>query len=169
MRGHEPGRGGRLDGRRCRRPGDQVEADRDAGEQAGDVGGVRLQHGLHLRGWGQRGARCYDRFQLGALGFFRRQHAGGSDGLEDEIAGAEGGFGVAIKAARLGCLRQRDEQRGFGDRQALRLLAEVFERGGAHAFDATAEGRKAEVEAEDLFLAELLLELQGADDLPELH
>ncbi len=52
-------------------------------------------------------------------------------------------------------LRQRHQQRRFGERQPARLLAEIGERGGADAFEIAAIGREAEIEREDLVLAEL--------------
>ena len=67
---------------------------------------------------------------------------------------ASRGLRVAVGPALLGQLRQRDEQRGFGDGQPPRLLAEIGERGGAHAFEVAAIGRERQVELEDLVLGE---------------
>ena len=62
--------------------------------------------------------------------------------------------GRAVGPARLGRLRQRDQQRRLGERQPARLLAEIGERGGAHAFEIAAIGREREIEREDLVLAQ---------------
>ena len=138
------------------------------GEEGGDAGG-RFEYGFLLGVGRHRGALCCNGFKLGALGFLRRQHAGGSDGLEDKVARTQRGVGVAIEASCFRRLRQRHQQCGLGVGELARLLAEVPERGGTHAFDATAEGGEGEIEAEDLPLAELPLELEGADDLAQLH
>ena len=53
---------------------------------------------------------------------------------------------IAVGPARLGRLRQRDEQRRLGQRQPRRLLAEIGERGRAHALEVAAEGREPQVE-----------------------
>ena len=76
--------------------------------------------------------------------------------------------GMAVGAALFGQLRQRDQQGGFRDRQPLRLLAEIGERGGADAFEIAAIGRQRQVALEDLLLGEPPLDLDGAKDLAEL-
>ena len=75
---------------------------------------------------------------------------------------------IAVGAAPLGRLRQRDEQGGLADRQPARLLAEIGERRRAHALDVAAERRQPQVQREDLRLGQMVLEPQGADDLAHL-
>ena len=79
--------------------------------------------------------------------------AGRDGALEHAVARAAGGLGIAVGAAHFRRLRQGDEQRRLADREPARLLAEVGERGGAHALDVAAEGGEAEVEREDLGLS----------------
>ena len=67
---------------------------------------------------------------------------------------------MAVGPARLGRLRERDEQRRLGRLKPPRLLAEIGERGGADALDVTAIGRKRQVEIEDLLLREPLFQRQ---------
>ena len=52
----------------------------------------------------------------------------------------------AIGPAKLRRLRQRDQQRRLAERQPPRLLAEIGERGRAHAFEIAAIGREREIE-----------------------
>ncbi len=93
----------------------------------------------------------------------------GSDGaIEDAIAGDTSCLDVAVRAANLGRLGKRDEKRRLAGRKMTRLLAEVGQRRGAHAFDVAAERGEAQVKAQDLGLAQLVLELQRANHLPEL-
>src|SRR5205807_10393014 len=75
----------------------------------------------------------------------------------------------AIGTAQFWRLRQRDEERYLAERQAARLLAEVHERRGAHAFDVAAEGREIEIERKNLGLAQLALELQRTHHLAQFH
>ena len=65
----------------------------------------------------------------------------------------------AVGAAHLGRLRQGDQQRRLADRQPPRLLAEVGERGRAHALQVAAERRQPQVEPQDLVLRQPPLEL----------
>ncbi len=69
--------------------------------------------------------------------------------------------GRAVGPARFRRLRQRDQQRRLAERQPPRLLAEIGERGGAHAFEIAAVGREAEIEREDFVLAERAFELRS--------
>ncbi len=62
---------------------------------------------------------------------------------------------------------KRDQQGGLGQRQALRLLAEISEARGAHALQIAAIGRQREIEREDLFLGEPRLQLDGAAHLAQ--
>jgi hypothetical protein len=65
-------------------------------------------------------------------------------------------------------LRQRHEQRRFTERQSTRLLAEIGERGGPHAFEIAAHRRQRQVEIEDLLLVERPFELERAHGLAQL-
>ena len=65
----------------------------------------------------------------------RRHHAG-----KHAVARGLRTGQVAVGSPALGQLRQRDQQGGLRDGQALRLLAEVSERCGAHAFEIAAIG-----------------------------
>ena len=103
---------------------------------------------------GELAARRRDALALGALGLGRRDDAGFE--RRDRARGC--GRVSACLASRSGrrisgdC-GKRDEQGRLADREVARLLAEIGERGGAHAFDVAAERREAEVEAQDLVLA----------------
>ena len=66
---------------------------------------------------------------------------------EHAIAGRAGCLWVAIGAQPLGRSRDRNQQRALGDREACRLLAEIGEARGAHAFEIAAERRQGQVEA----------------------
>ncbi len=81
-----------------------------------------------------------------------RNAAGVRDAIEHAVARAMRDLGRAIGPAHFGRLRDRDQQRGFGERKALRLLAEIGMRGRAHAFEIAAIGREAEIEREDVVL-----------------
>ena len=84
------------------------------------------------------------------------------------VAGAPRGLREAVGTAQLRRLRQRHEQGRLGQRQAPRLLAEVGERGGAHALEVAAERGKPQVKAQDRVLGELALQLQRAQRLAHL-
>ena len=60
----------------------------------------------------------------------------------------------AVRPAQLRRLRQRHQQRRLGQRQPPRLLAEVGERGRAHALQIAAERRQPQVEAQDRVLGQ---------------
>ncbi|MGX1012254.1 hypothetical protein AB7M69_006611 [Bradyrhizobium japonicum] len=92
-----------------------------------------------------------------------RNHA-----VEHAVTGFTCGLGIAIEPARLRRLRQRHQQRGFRQRQALRLLAEIGDRGRADAFEIAAIGREREIEVEDIGLAHAALDLDRAYDLAQL-
>ncbi len=97
-----------------------------------------------------------------------RDHAGGGGVGENAVAGASRGFRIAIRPARLRRLRQGNEERGLGQRQPARLLAEVGERRGPDAFEVAAEGCEPQIEPQDLILREAALQLQRAQRLPDL-
>ena len=88
--------------------------------------------------------------------------------VEHAVACAHGRGMEAVRPAELGRLRQRHEECGLAERQPLRLLAEIRERGCPDAFEISAVRRERQIEAEDLVLAQLALELDGAHRLPEL-
>ena len=87
--------------------------------------------------------------------------------VEHAVARAMRGLGRAVGPADFRRLRDRDQQGGFGEREALRLLAEIGVRGRAHAFEIAAIGRKAEIEREDLVLGERAFELDRAHRLAQ--
>ena len=125
------------------------------------VGRMRRQHR-------HRPPALRDGLLLGALDLVGRHDARRRQPVEHAIArGARGGDG-AIRPADFRRLRQRDQQRGFRERQPPRLLAEIGERCGADAFEIAAIGREAEVEREDLVLAQRALELDRAHHLAKL-
>ena len=68
---------------------------------------------------------------------------------------------IAVRPAPFGQLRQRDQQGRFRHGQPLRLLAEIGERGGAHAFEIAAIGRQRQVAFEDLALGQPPLDLHA--------
>ena len=78
------------------------------------------------------------------------------------------GVNRAIGPACFGRLRDRHQQRCFRERQPPRLLAEIGERGGTHAFEIAAIGCQPEIEREDFILCQRSLELNRAHRLPQL-
>ena len=75
---------------------------------------------------------------------------------------------MTIEPAAFRRLRQRHQQRRFRQRQPLRLLAEIGDRGGADAFEIAAERRQRQIEIEDLVLGQLPLDLDRAHHLAQL-
>ena len=75
----------------------------------------------------------------------------------------------AVGPAHFGRLRDRDQHRGFAEREAFWLLAEISERGRARTFEIAAIGREREIEREDVVLAQALLELHRAHRLAQLR
>ncbi len=114
----------------------------------------RRRHHLRFRKMrselGKGAALMRHRLEPGALGFGLGDHAGAGGALQHAITCGARGLGVAVGATLLGGLGQRNQQRGLADREVVRLLAEVGERGGAHAFDVAAERRQPQIEREDL-------------------
>ncbi len=125
------------------------------------VGGVRRQH----RHWLASGRH---RLEPRPLDLVERHDAGGRDAIEHAVARIARGLDRAVGPAQFGRLRQRDEQRGFREIEAPRLLAEIGERGGADAFEIAAIGREAEIERQDLVFPERALKLDRAHDLAQL-
>jgi hypothetical protein len=75
---------------------------------------------------------------------------------------------MAIGTPGLRCLRQRHEQGGLGGRQPARLLAEIGQRRGAHAFDIAAIRGELKVEVKDFVLAQPFFQGQGGEHLVQL-
>jgi hypothetical protein len=94
--------------------------------------------------------------------------AGSGDAVEHPVAGVARGLDRAIGPALLGRLRQSHQQRRLAQGQAARLLAEIGERGRAHAFEIAAVGREAEIEGKDLVLAQAALDRDRAHHLAQL-
>ena len=63
----------------------------------------------------------------------------------------------------------RDQKRRLGRRQTGRLLAEIGEAGGAHAFEIAAERRQRHVDRQHVVLAQALLQAQRLGDLDEFR
>ena len=74
----------------------------------------------------------------------------------------------AVGAAALGRLRDGDQQGRLGGVELLRLLAEIGEGGGTHAFEIAAHRRQREVDRQHLALGVAPFELQGARRLDRL-
>ena len=105
----------------------------------------------------------------GGSGDFGVTHqAGGFHPLQHAIARRAGILRIAVGAAALRQLRQRDEESCLRGGQALRLLAKIGQRSGAHALEIAAIGRQREIAVEDLLLGEASLDLQGAEQLAQL-
>ena len=140
---------------------DGQPVDRAAGRRGRDrIGRMRRQRR-------HRSPALRDGLLLGALDLVGRHDARRDQPVEHAIArGARGGNGT-IRPPDFRRLRQRDQQRGFRERQPPRLLAEIGQRCGANAFEIAAIGREAEVKREDLVLAQGALELDRAHDLAQ--
>ena len=124
------------------------------------------RYGRRASGHGAAGRRHLFRPRRG--GVVLGQDAGRDDAREHAVAGGFGACGVAVGAAPLRRLRQGDEQRRLGRVQPARLLAEIGERGGAHALDVAAIGGERQVELEDLVLGERPLQSERGQHLVEL-
>jgi hypothetical protein len=74
-----------------------------------------------------------------------RQHAAFKGAGQNAVAGSCRAGIVAIGAAALGRLRQGDQKSGFGRVQPARLLAQIGQRGRAHALDVAPIGRQRQV------------------------
>ena len=127
----------------------------------GVVGGVRRDHRHFL-------ARMRHRLELGARDLVCAEQAVTRHAVEHAVAGAHGRGMEAVRPAKLRRLRQRHEEGGLAERQPLRLLAEIRERGRPDAFEISAIRRERQIEAEDFVLGEASLDLDGAHRLPEL-
>ena len=118
------------------------------------VGGVRRDHRHFL-------ARVRHRLELGARDLVGAEQAMTRHAVEHAVACAHRRGMEAVRPAKLRRLRQRHEQRRLAERQPLRFLAEIGERGCADAFEISAIRRERQIEAEDLVLAQLALELNA--------
>ena len=116
----------------------------------------------------QRPADVGDLFGRGALGLVLVDQAGAHHAGQHAVARGMRAGEVAVGPAALRQLRQRHQQGRLRQRQPLRLLAEIGERGGADAFEVAAIGRQRQIALQDLALAHAPLDLDGAQDLPEL-
>src|SRR5271163_968465 len=113
-------------------------------------------------------ARLRNRLAFGGVGFLAGDDSPVGDTVEHAGARALRGFGIFVGTARFRRLRQRHQQRRLGDRQPVRLLAEIGERGGPHALQIAAERREHEIAVEHASFAYALLNLPGARHLPKL-
>ncbi len=125
------------------------------------VGGMRRQHR-------QRQPPVRHRLPLGGRHLVGRHQTGGGKAVEHAVAGVVRRRPRPVGPALLRRLRQRHQERGFRQRQPARLLAEIGERGGADAFQIAPIGGEAEIEREDLILAELPLDLDRPHHLAQL-
>ena len=105
---------------------------------------------------------------LGRRHLVGRHQAGGGKAIEHAVARGLRRRQRPIGPALLGRLRQCHQQRGFRQGQPARLLAEIGERGCPDAFEIAAIGREAEIEREDLILAQRVLDLDRPHHLAQL-
>jgi len=112
-----------------------------------------VRHGLAPRGFG-----------LGGLGEPERHGV-----VDHAVARGAGLRGEAVGTAALGCLGQGDQQCCLGEAQAARLVPEPGEARGPDALQIAAVRCEAQLEFEDLDLAEASLQRQRADRLVELR
>src|SRR5262249_30921913 len=114
-------------------------------------------------------ARDRHRLPIGALDLVMTDDAGPGDALEHPPARPARAISGAVRPARRGRLRQRDEQRRLADSEPARLLAEIGERSRPHAFEVTAVGGEAEIKRQNLVLAQRTFERDCADDFAQLY
>ena len=146
----------------------QPRVDREADRLRLRVGGDRLLGGVRGE-LGKRLSRLRDGLAPRRRGVVGADDPPLRDAREHPVAGGARRRRETVRAARLGRLRQRDEQRRLGDAELERLLAEPGERGGAHALEIAAEGRHRQIAVEDAGLADRPLDLARARDLPQLR
>jgi hypothetical protein len=111
---------------------------------------------------GQRQAVARHAVDRRAVGFPLLEDAGADHAGEHAVARRLRGLAVAVRPPPFRQLRQRHEEGRLCDGQALRLLAEIGERGCAHAFEIAAIGRQRQVAFEDFALRQPPLDLDGA-------
>ena len=114
-----------------------------------------LQRRAHRRGTGQ--------FQLGIGDEFQLVHA--AQHIIAAVAGTLGAGGRVVARGRLG---QAAQDRHLRKAQLIQRLAEIDLCRRAHAVGAIAQIDFVQIGLEDLFLGQLLLHLQGQQDLLEL-
>ena len=130
------------------------------------VGGDRLLGGVRGERR-ERQARLRDRLALRRCGVGGADEAARGDAVEHAVARRARDLRRTIRPARFGRLRQRDQKRRLRDGQPQRLLAEIGERGRAHALEIAAKGSEREITVERSWLADVALDLERARDLPE--
>ncbi len=122
------------------------------------------------------GMRCEDRHRLaqpryrhgfGLSRILGRDAAVFDHAIEHAVARRAGHVGMAVEATGFRRLRQRHQQRGFRQRQPLRLLAEIGDRGGPDALEIAAERRQRQIQIEDLVFGQLPLDFDRAHHLPQ--
>ncbi len=122
-----------------------------------------------MRGKGWKGlAQPRHRFALGRFGLIRVDHAFGHSPRQHPVARRFGPVSGPVGAAAFGALRNGNQQRRLGGRQAIRFLAEIGNRGGPDAFKVAAKGRKMQVKLQDLVLGQPPLQRQRDAHLPQL-
>ncbi len=105
-------------------------------------------------------------FRLSSV-FFR--HAAIFDhAIENAVTRRARDVRIAINATGFRRLRQRHQQRRFCQRQSLRLLAEIGDRGRTDALEIAAEWRQRQIQIENLVLVQLPLDFERAHHLPQL-
>src|ERR1700722_18048664 len=112
------------------------------------------------RGEGQ--PRLRDQFALRGRGVDDADHASRCDAVEYAVPRGARRLWRAIRAACFGRLRQCDQKRSLSDGQPQRLLAEIGERGRAHALEIATERSKREITIERSRLADFALDLARA-------
>ena len=110
-----------------------------------------------------------DSFALGRVMVGRADHAVCKNPVEDSVAGGTRGLPITIRPPGFRRLRQSDQKRRLGDRQALRLMAEIGKARRPQPLDIAAIRREREVKIKDARLACLLLDLNGTQHLRELR
>ena len=130
----------------------------DGGE--GLIGGMRRQNRHRL-------AQPRHRNGLGLSRVLNRYAAILDHAVEHAVARDARDVGMTIEPARFRRLRQRHQNSRFRQRQPLRLLAEIGDRGGANALEIAAERRQRQIQIEDLVLGQLPLDLDRADHLAQ--
>ena len=146
----------------------QPRVDREADDLRLSVGGDRLFRGVGGE-FGEGFARLGDRLALGGAHVVGGDDPARRDPLEHAVPGRARSLAETVGPARFRRLRQRDEERRFGDRELQRLLAEIGERRRPHALEIAAKRRQREIAVEHARFADLALDLQRAGDLPQLR
>ncbi len=138
----------------------------ELGDQAlahlvGEIGGV----GIRL---GAMGARGEERLGLRGAGFGERDGVRFRHAFEHPVAAGLGGVGVEEGIVVGGRFGQRGERRRLGQGDLGEGFGEIGLGGGGHAIGLLAEIDLVEIELEDPFLGERLLDAHGEDRLADL-